>query len=101
MTLRCIIAVLFLKRSVRYLADMTKPRVYVETTIPSFYHEDRTDPGIVAHRVNAMLGLFVPALVPPMELLEGSDEKNLPDPVIAEIREVRHHISARFEHDPA
>ncbi len=29
---------------------MTKPRVYIETTIPSFYHEDRTDPGIVARR---------------------------------------------------
>ncbi len=29
---------------------MTKPCVYVETTIPSFYHEERTDPGIVARR---------------------------------------------------
>ena len=29
---------------------MPKPRVYVETTIPSFYHEDRTDPGMVARR---------------------------------------------------
>lgn len=59
----------------RYLADTTKPRVYVETTIPSFYHEDRTDPDIVARWVNAMLGLFVSALVTPLELLEGSDEK--------------------------
>ena len=33
-----------------YLAGMTKPRVYVETTIPSFYHEERTAPTIVARR---------------------------------------------------
>ncbi len=29
---------------------MAKPRVYVETTIPSFYHETRTTPDIVARR---------------------------------------------------
>jgi hypothetical protein len=29
---------------------MSKPRVYVETTIPSFYHETRTSPEIVARR---------------------------------------------------
>src|SRR5438094_750910 len=29
---------------------MEKPRVYVETTIPSFYHEVRTAPEIVARR---------------------------------------------------
>lgn len=29
---------------------MGKPRVYVETTIPSFYHEARTAPEIVARR---------------------------------------------------
>ena len=29
---------------------MTKPRVYVETTVPSFYHEERTAPDIVARR---------------------------------------------------
>jgi hypothetical protein len=29
---------------------MLKPRVYVETTIPSFYHESRTAPAIVARR---------------------------------------------------
>jgi hypothetical protein len=29
---------------------MIKPRVYVETTIPSFYHEVRTAPDIVARR---------------------------------------------------
>lgn len=34
----------------RYLAVMATPRVYVETTIPSFYHEERTAPDIVARR---------------------------------------------------
>ncbi len=29
---------------------MAKPRVYVETTTPSFYHEERTAPDIVARR---------------------------------------------------
>ncbi len=29
---------------------MRRPRVYVETTIPSFYHETRTAPEIVARR---------------------------------------------------
>lgn len=29
---------------------MAKPRVYVETTVPSFYHEERTAPAIVARR---------------------------------------------------
>jgi predicted nucleic acid-binding protein len=29
---------------------MPKPRAYVETTIPSFYHETRTTPDIVARR---------------------------------------------------
>ena len=33
-----------------YLADMAKSRVYVETTVPSFYHEERTAPGILARR---------------------------------------------------
>jgi hypothetical protein len=47
---------------------MPKPRVYVETTIPSFYHFGHI------RRVNALLGLFVPALVTPLELLGGSDE---------------------------
>ena len=28
-------------------------------------------------------------------------KKNLNDPVIDEIREIRHRISARFDHDPA
>jgi len=34
----------------RNLADMTKPLVYVETTIPSFFHEVRTAPDVVARR---------------------------------------------------
>ena len=29
---------------------MSKPRVYVETSIPSFYYESRTEPEIVARR---------------------------------------------------
>ena len=29
---------------------MAKPHVYVETTVPSFYHEERAAPGIVARR---------------------------------------------------
>ncbi len=29
---------------------MTKPRVYIETTIPSFYHEVRTEPEMVVKR---------------------------------------------------
>lgn len=29
---------------------MSKPRLYVETTIPSFYHETRTTPDVVARR---------------------------------------------------
>lgn len=29
---------------------MAKPRVYVETTIPSFYHDERTAPATVARR---------------------------------------------------
>jgi predicted nucleic acid-binding protein len=32
------------------LTVMAKPRVYVESTIPSFYHEIRTSPEIVARR---------------------------------------------------
>jgi len=27
-----------------------KPRVYIETTIPSFYHEDRQEAFVVARR---------------------------------------------------
>jgi predicted nucleic acid-binding protein len=34
----------------RYLDRAVKPRVYVETTVPSFYHEVRTAPDIVARR---------------------------------------------------
>lgn len=34
---------------VRYLGSM-RPRVYIETTIPSFYHEERTSPDAVARR---------------------------------------------------
>lgn len=34
----------------RYYDSMSKARVYVESTIPSFYHEVRTAPDIVARR---------------------------------------------------
>lgn len=34
---------------------MVKTRVYVETTIPSFYFEERTAPDIVARKVDAGL----------------------------------------------
>lgn len=46
-------------------------------------------------RVNALLGLPVPAL----NLLEAS--MSTPDPAIDEVREVRRQISEQFEHDPA
>jgi hypothetical protein len=77
-----------------------RPTVYIESTIPSFYHETRNDPDMVARtdwtrewwdhrsaaydlvtseavldelahirRVNTMLGLFVPTLATPLELL--------------------------------
>ena len=60
-----------------------KPRVYVETSIPSFYHETRPEPEMVAQRIwtrqwwdgrrddkriNTLLGLFVPMLVTPLEI---------------------------------
>ena len=38
---------------------------------------------------------------PRWDSLEGALKEKLSDPVIDEIREVRHHISARFGHDPA
>jgi hypothetical protein len=46
---------------------MPKPRVYIETTIPSFYHDPRVDP-------NASLGLYVPRLATPRDLLGRKDE---------------------------
>jgi len=71
-------------------------RIYVETTIPSFYHEVRSEPEMVARRnwtrewwncqhlanankfehirrVNSIIGIGVPSLVTPMELL-GEEE---------------------------
>ena len=76
-------------------------KVYIETSIPSFYYEVRTAPNMVARkewtrqwwnaasknyflvtsvtvldelsrgnrRVNAMLGLYIPMLVTPLELM--------------------------------
>jgi hypothetical protein len=54
---------------------MSKPRVYVETTLPSFHHEIRTNPAWRRAMRN--------------------------DQPIDELREVRRRISARFDHDPA
>jgi hypothetical protein len=34
----------------RYLLWAMKPRVYIETTIPSFYHEARTSPDVEVRR---------------------------------------------------
>lgn len=41
---------LFVAGSVRYRTGMTEPLTYVETTIPSFYHEAGTAPDIVVRR---------------------------------------------------
>ena len=66
-----------------------RKRIYIETSIPSFYFEARSEPAMAARRewtranankfghirrVNAMLGVFVPALVTPLELLGDDDE---------------------------
>jgi len=59
-------------------------RAYVESTVPSFYHEVRTDPEAVAHWESQM-----------------NQSQNYSDPTIDEIREIRHRISERFGHDPA
>lgn len=68
--------------------------IYVETTIPSFYYEVRTEPEMLARRswtrewwsisagrddlvtsrVNSLLGLYVPELVTHLELLGEEDE---------------------------
>lgn len=63
--------------------------VYIETTIFSFYHDERTAPPVIAmrewncehlanankfghiRRVNTLLGLHVPSLVTPLELMGG------------------------------
>ena len=58
--------------------------VYVETSIFSFYHERRTSPAVIAmrdwtrqwcdghiRRMNTLLGLHVPMLVTPLELMGG------------------------------
>jgi hypothetical protein len=46
---------------------MTKPRIYVETTIPSAYSTSRSG-------ANAQLGLPVPLITTPRRLLGGEDE---------------------------
>jgi hypothetical protein len=60
--------------------SMPKPRVYVETTIPSFYHTTRPGAAALARRfghlrrVNALLGIYVPVLATPLELLGEIDD---------------------------
>jgi len=49
--------------------------------------------------VNALLGLFTPALVTPLELSHRRATMQ-DDPAIASIREARHRISEQFDHDP-
>jgi hypothetical protein len=89
--------------------------VYIETTIPSVYFERRPEPKMVArrqwtrdwwdnqrHRYTLVTGL------PVMEELslgrwsywERTQKGDVmePDPLIDEIREVRHRISAQFGH---
>ena len=55
--------------------------------------------------MNTLLGLFVPVLITPLELLgmtmtnhEGFHDDG--EDVIAEVRAARHRISERFPHDP-
>jgi hypothetical protein len=58
---------------------MAKSRISVETTIPSFYLvtwncRHLANANKIGHlrRINVLLGLFVPALVTPLELLGGN-----------------------------
>jgi hypothetical protein len=50
-------------------------------------------------RINALLGLFTPALVTPLELLPRRETMQ-DDPAITGIHKVRHRISEQFDHDP-
>lgn len=94
---------LFTAITTQYPLGMAKARVYIETTIPSFYHQHHVMPadpaGDALHlalasfhrcdflltwncrhlanankfphirRVNGIMGLFVPSLVTPLELI--------------------------------
>lgn len=50
-------------------------------------------------RINALLGLHVPSLVTPLSCVE--ETMPTPDPIVDEVRQIRHEMSARFGHDPA
>jgi predicted nucleic acid-binding protein len=50
-------------------------------------------------RVNALMGVFTPALVTPSNSSHRRDTMQ-DDPAIARIREVRHRISKQFDHKP-
>ena len=66
-----------------YPEGMSSPQVYVETSIPSFYHTIRTG--------------AVRTMNENPEPMPAVDEG---DAVIARIREARHQISEQFGHDP-
>ncbi len=71
---------------IRFYKVIMKTKVYIETSIPSFYFEVRKEPEMVAQknwtrkwwdsqRSNYdMLGLFVPTLITPLELITESGE---------------------------
>ena len=51
-----------------------KQKIYIETSIPSFYYDEKTAPEAVVRKEwtrkwNVMLGLYIPLLVIPLELL--------------------------------
>lgn len=80
-----------------------RPRVYVETTIPSTFHETRTAPDIVARRDwtrrwNCPKGSSMP--IETAEAEAGAGGGAATDPVIEEIRAIRRRISERLGHDP-
>ena len=132
---------------------MDEPRVYVETTVPSLYHDLRSTPDIVARRewtrqwwgdairryelvtstavldelaggppehsaprlalvrdlpilpiepaITEVVSVYIRHKVMPTD--PGGDALHLKtkaDPAIDEIREIRHWISERFDHDP-
>ncbi|HEX2188461.1 MAG TPA: hypothetical protein VHG51_06155 [Longimicrobiaceae bacterium] len=93
---------------------MTRPRVYVESTIQSLYFEIRSSPDMIARREWTRQWWAVAAdryslVTSPAVLdeLAGGDAARsaerlelVRDPAIDEIREVRQRISARFAHDP-
>ena len=81
---------------------MVKSRVYVETTVPSFYHETRTAPDIVARRewTRQWWANSIGRHEHRWNYSEGAMNQDRTDPVSDEIRDVRQRIAARFDNDP-